>query len=91
MRVYAGLWQDLRYGSRMLLKTPDFTLMVVVTLSLGIGANTAIFSAVDKLLLRSLPVKEPKQLVVAVAESVNPKFRNNIFSYPNYPGLPRTE
>ncbi len=79
-----ALWQDLRYGMRMLLKTPDVTLMVVVMLSLGIGANTAIFSAVDKVLLRSLPVKEPKQLVLAVGESVNPKFRNNSFSYPNY-------
>jgi predicted permease len=78
------LWQDLRYGARMLLKKPGFTLIAVLTLSLGIGANTAIFSLADKLLLRSLPVKKPQQLALVSGESVNPKFLSNIFSYPNY-------
>ena len=58
------LLQDLRYGARVLIKNPGFTVVAVLTLALGLGANTAIFSLTDQILLRLLPVDKPEELVV---------------------------
>ncbi|HZN06949.1 MAG TPA: ABC transporter permease [Pyrinomonadaceae bacterium] len=75
---------DIRQSIRIFLKYPGFSAIVVITLALGIGANTAIFSVTDKLLLRSLPVNEPDRLVLVTSVSVSPHFVSTLFSYPDF-------
>jgi predicted permease len=91
-KVMNGLIQDFRYALRQLRKNPGFTCVAVLTLALGIGANTSIFTVVNGLLLKMLPVREPQQLVVvgdptAANSRSSGTPRTDFFSYPLYKEL----
>jgi hypothetical protein len=78
----SAILQDIRYGFRMLSKRPGFTLVVVLTLALGIGANTAIFSVVDAVLLRPLPFPHPEQIVLVRDDLTGRQLENVGMSVP---------
>src|ERR1700674_5330116 len=79
--------QDVRYGLRMLVKKPTFTIVAVLTLALGVGANTAIFSIVNAVLLRSLPFRDPDRLVRIYFNNPGVGLRNVRFSVPEFDDL----
>jgi len=78
-----SFWQDLRYGARMLAKRPGFTLMAVLTLALGIGANTALFTVFDAFVLKPLPLKDADSIVTIDGRNREGE-RNRLFSYLDY-------
>jgi predicted permease len=84
MSMIGDLWQDIRYGLRMFSKNPGFTLIAVLMLALGIGANTAIFSLLDTVVFKMLPVKDPTSLVLLANADER---RGASFSYPSYQDL----
>src|SRR5579884_3813518 len=82
----ANLWADLRFALRSLRKSPVFTAVAVLSLALGIGANTAIFTLFDQILLRLLPVKNPRELVLLTMRGrhYGSNWGGNAISYPMY-------
>src|SRR5499425_519187 len=86
MSWFETVFRDLKFAFRMLVRTPGFTAVAVLTLGLGIGANTAIFTLLDQILLRLLPVKEPQQLVLLTMKGHNygNNWGGNAISHPMF-------
>jgi putative ABC transport system permease protein len=81
------IWQDVKFGARVLLKSPAFTAVAVLVVALGVGANTAIFSVVNAVLLRPLPFEEPEQLVRVFGTNARRNSFRRPHSFPNFADL----
>src|SRR5215510_8401257 len=79
-----GTWQDLRHGARMLAKNPGFSLIAILSIAIGVGANAAMFSVADGLVLRPLPVPDARELMVVSTTTPTGQVRNNAISYPDF-------
>src|SRR5262245_33089818 len=84
MRYHAAMLSDLRYALRQLTKSPGSSLLAVMALALGIGANSAMFSIVNALFLRPLPYASPERLVQLTSSLPDPQLNNVPFSWPRY-------
>ena len=84
MQALGTLYQDLRYALRVLRRRPGFTAVALLSLALGIGANTAIFSLINTLMLRMLPVRDPEQIVELLQKYPGEPRGNGYFTWPSY-------
>src|SRR5690554_4702743 len=79
-----AIFDDLRFGTRLLLRSPGFTAVAVAALAIGIGANTAVFSVVNTLLIQRLPYGEPERLAVVWEHNIPRDRKNNVVSPGNF-------
>ena len=84
MQTLDNVWQDVRYAARIMRRSPGFTIVAVLSLALGAGANTAVFSLIDTLMLRLLPVRDPGQLVELLQHYPGEPRGNGFWSWPGY-------
>src|SRR4051794_22372532 len=78
-----SVWQDLRYGARMLLKKPGFTMVAIIALTLGVGATSAVFSIVNAVLLHTMAIEEPDRVVMLWENNLARNHAEVEVSYPN--------
>ena len=85
--MFETIWQDLRHGTRMLAKNPGFSLVAILSIAIGVGANAAMFSVADGLMLRPLPIPDANRLMTVSATLPTGEVRSSAISYPDYADL----